>query len=66
MTPEACRIYHYLKATGLDLTKGDAAHLFGMTADQVDRVFKELREKLERKADRYYAGFMVGSYGVKK
>lgn len=68
MTDEACRIYHYLKATGLTLTTGEAAHMFRMTSEQAKRAFSELKrsQQIERRADRYCAGFMVGSYGAKE
>ena len=67
MTKEARRIYDYLKATGLTLTTGEAAHAFGMRPDQVKQAFSELKrsKRIERKADRYCGGFMVGSYGAK-
>jgi len=67
MTDEACRIYHCLKATGGELTVGEAADKFAMRPDQAKDAFAELKKlgKLERRADRYYAGFMVGSYGAK-
>ena len=68
MTDDACRIYHYLKATGLTLTVGEASHMFRITSDQAKRAFSELKRTryIERKADRYCGGFVVGSYGAKQ
>lgn len=67
MTEEASRIYHYLKATGLTLTTGEAAHMFRIPSDQAKRAFSELKRSrhIERKADRYCGGFVAGSYGAK-